>query len=76
MSAEKTSPMIRGMNRLMAALLVLSSLTSTAEDTKREIVWDLKALFKTPRIHKTEERPAKGLRSFFYEGATYKGKPT
>ena len=64
------------MTRLMVPLLVLSSLTSTAEDTKREIVWDLKALFKTPRIHKTEERPAKGLRSFFYEGATYKGKPT
>ena len=64
------------MNRLMVPLLVLSSLTSTAEDTKREIVWDLKALFKTPRIHKTEERPAKGLRSFFYEGASYKGKPT
>ena len=64
------------MTRLIAALLVLSSLTSTAQDTKREIVWDLKSLFKTPRIHKTEERPAKGLRSFFYEGASYKGKPT
>ena len=44
-------------------------------DTHQHL-WDLKALFKTPRIHKTEERPAKGLRSFFYEGASYKGKPT
>ena len=64
------------MTRLMIPLLVLSSLTSTAEDAKRKVVWDLKALFKTPKIHKTEERPAKGIRSFFYEGASYKGKPT
>ena len=64
------------MTRLVIPLLVLPFLTSTAEEIKRKVVWDLKALFKTPKVHKTEERPAKGIRSFFYEGAKYKGEPT
>lgn len=42
----------------------------------RRIPWNLRALYKTPTIHKTNERPARGMRSFFYEGADYKGKPT
>jgi len=46
-----------------------------SESVKREVVWDLPELFRTPKRHKTEERPATGLRSFFYEGADYKGKP-
>ena len=64
------------MRKLVLSLLLLAPLASTAEGSKRSVVWDLKALFKTPKVHKTGERPAKGLRSFFYEGATYKGKPT
>jgi dienelactone hydrolase len=63
------------MNKLVVSLLLLASLASTAEDS-RKVVWDLKALFKVPKVHKTEERPARGLRSFFYEGTPYKGKPT
>ncbi|MEI6808846.1 MAG: hypothetical protein WCN95_08985, partial [bacterium] len=43
---------------------------------KRVIAWDLAALAKPPVIHATTERPAKGMRAFFYEGADYKGKPT
>jgi len=39
-------------------------------------VWDTEALFKTPTVHPTDERPAKGMRSFFFEGADYKGQPT
>ena len=54
----------------------MSSMVAAAEPGKRMVVWDTKALFKAPKVHKTEERPAKGLRSFFYEGADYKGKPT
>ncbi len=61
------------MNKLAVSLLLLALLVSTAEGSERSVVWDLKALFKTPKVHKTGERPAKGLRSFFYEGATYKG---
>ena len=64
------------MNKLAVSLLLLALLASTAEGSKRSVVWDLKALFKTPKVHKTEARPAKSLRSFFYEGANYKGKPT
>ncbi len=65
-----------GVTKLAVFLPLLSLLASTAEGSKRDIVWDLKALFRTPKVHKTEERPAKELRSFFYEGALYKGTPT
>lgn len=43
---------------------------------ERIMVWDSKALFTKPELHRTHERKAKGMRSFFYEGADYKGKPT
>ena len=43
---------------------------------EREMAWDTKALFAKPKQHESDERPAKNLRSFFYEGAHYKGKPT
>ena len=42
----------------------------------RVMAWDTKALFEKPKVHETKERPAKGLRSFFYEGVDYKGNPT
>ena len=48
------------------------TLASAAE---RIMVWDSKALFKKPELHRTHERKAKGMRSFFYEGADYKGNP-
>lgn len=53
-----------------------SAASEVAADDKRVMPWDVSALNKTPRIHKTKERPANGMRSFFYEGAKYKGKPT
>jgi hypothetical protein len=69
--------------RLMSILAVLSvplmMVNRAAAETapaKRIIPWDVAALSKTPAIHATKERPAKGMRSFFYEGADYKGKPT
>ena len=46
------------------------------ETAKRIVVWNTRELFKSPRIHTTKERPANGMKSFFYEGADYKGKPT
>ena len=42
----------------------------------REIPWDVPALSKPPKVYPATERPAKGMRSLFYEGAEYKGKPT
>jgi dienelactone hydrolase len=42
----------------------------------RVIPWDVPALSKPPVVHPTTERPARGMRSFFYEGADFKGKPT
>ena len=47
-----------------------------AKPAQRVVVWDGLALSKPPAIHQTTERPAKGMKSFFYEGADYKGKPT
>lgn len=38
--------------------------------------WDLAALGKAPAIHATTSCSEPGVRSFFYEGAEYKGKPT
>ena len=48
---------------------------AVAESTTQS-PWDFAALSKTPAVHPTDERPAKGMRSFFYEGADYKGQPT
>jgi dienelactone hydrolase len=41
-----------------------------------KVVWELNSLSQVPAIHPTAECPAPGMRSFFYEGADYKGKPT
>ena len=39
-------------------------------------VWNGAALAQPPKVHPAEQRPAKGMRSLFYEGADYKGQPT
>jgi dienelactone hydrolase len=67
-----------GITRLIPVIVFLSIATMklVAEKGERILVWDTKALFGEPAIHETSERPARGMRSFFYEGADYKGKPT
>ena len=47
-----------------------------AGTAKRIVVWNTRELFESPEVHATKERPANGMKSFFYEGADYKGKPT
>jgi dienelactone hydrolase len=49
---------------------------AAAKATTRVMPWVGTALAKVPPVHATTERPAKGLRALFYEGADYKGKPT
>ena len=63
---------------LAAGLIVTTPAAQPAEPApvKRIVPWDVPALAKTPKMHATPERPAKGMRSFFYEGADWKGKPT
>ncbi|MEX0867658.1 MAG: acetylxylan esterase [Pirellulales bacterium] len=62
---------------LLASLIVLAGSSALADEPdKRVVVWDTDALFEPPKTHDTDESPAPGLRSFFYEGADYKGKPT
>jgi len=52
------------------------AVSAEPKPVNREMPWDVSALSKTPKVHPTPERPAKGMRAFFYEGADYKGKPT
>ena len=61
---------------LLVVVIGLPGPARAAEPVVRILVWDTKALFADPKVRKIEECPAKGLRSFFYEGAEYKGKPT
>jgi dienelactone hydrolase len=58
-------------------MMVCASPAVSAEPrpVNRQIPWDVSALSKTPKVHPATERPANGMRSFFYEGADYKGKP-
>ena len=68
---------IRTMSILsLLALPLMTVSANAAEPAKRIVPWDLAALAKTPAVHPTKERPAAGMKSFFYEGAEYKGKPT
>ena len=55
---------------------VTPALSAEIAPIKRVIPWDVAALAKVPPVHTTSERPANGMRAFFYEGADYKGKPT
>ncbi|MBT3468867.1 MAG: prolyl oligopeptidase family serine peptidase, partial [Opitutae bacterium] len=69
----------RNRDAWLASLEVTPSSVEQRKQVKsveRVMVWDTMALFETPKVHETKERPAKGMRSFFYEGANYKGKPT
>ncbi|MBJ06760.1 MAG: hypothetical protein CMO40_06550 [Verrucomicrobiaceae bacterium] len=56
--------------------MVLGVAITGEEEPKRVLVWETKELFRRPKVHATGERPAAGMRSFFYEGAGYKGNPT
>ena len=63
---------------LAASLIATTTFAQApaAKPAKRVMPWDGTALAKTPATHPTTERPAKGMKSFFYEGLEYKGKPT
>ena len=57
---------------------------SSAQDSKNQTVtnlsdtvrFNLDALSKTPEVFPATEAPADGVKSFFYQGLNYKGKPT
>jgi len=65
---------------VLAALLMLvcagPAVSAEPKPVNREIPWDVSALSKPPKVYPATERPANGMRAFFYEGADYKGKPT
>ncbi|MFP6632123.1 MAG: hypothetical protein VCD16_05780, partial [Planctomycetota bacterium] len=70
------------MKRIVVFGLVLSTALAAGvaspatEQAKRILVWNTRALFKTPKVYPTTESPVPGMRALFYEGANYKGRPT
>ena len=70
----KTNVMLVGVAVL--GFIMGSACCTAVAAGKRINPWSISTLNRTPRIHETKERPANGMRSFFYEGANYKGKPT
>jgi len=78
---ERGRPGLRIVRAALTAILLMTACAGSAasagrKPVKREVPWDMAALSKAPKVHPTDVRPAKGMRSFFYEGAMYKGKPT
>lgn len=73
-------PFLRRLYSALPWILIVSPLMAAPHEggagAKRVVVWETKELFRRPKVHVTKERPAKGMRSFFYEGADYKGKST
>jgi len=73
-------PFLRRLCSALPWILIVSPLMAAPHEggagAKRVVVWETKELFRRPKVHVTKERPAKGMRSFFYEGADYKGKST
>ena len=70
------------MKRIVVFGLVLNTALAAGvaspatEPAKRILVWNTRALFKTPKVYPTTESPVPGMRALFYEGANYKGRPT
>ena len=61
---------------LVVVALTIPAASTAAEPVKRILVWETEKLFEKPKAHVTKDRPANGMRSFFYEGANYEGVPT
>jgi len=59
----------------VAAILV-GRVAAEPGPATRVMPWDVEALSKVPVVHATTERAVNGMKSFFFEGAEYKGKPT
>jgi len=50
--------------------------SADAKPGKRVVPWDVSSLEQVPKIHPARECNVPGMRSFFYEGAKYKDRPT
>ncbi|RBL89564.1 alpha/beta hydrolase family protein [Chitinophaga flava] len=61
------------MKTLLLFMLTLGSLITTAQS---QFPWDLSQLKETPRTYPSDSCQVPGFRSFFYEGITYKARPT
>ena len=61
---------------VLTAALAVEVTSSGLEPAKRTLVWNTRALFKTPKVYSATESPVPGMRAFFYEGAEYRGRPT
>jgi dienelactone hydrolase len=60
-----------------AGVNFLDTRVSAAEPEQRlPVPFDLEAVSQPPKVFETEEHAAEGVRAFFYEGESYRGKPT
>ncbi|MBM4021470.1 MAG: acetylxylan esterase, partial [Planctomycetes bacterium] len=75
-AAEFSSETSRGTRNPLAGLCLVAALALPAANADETLPWNLPSLFEPPVTHATDARPAKGLESFFYEGAEFKGKPS
>lgn len=68
----------------LAGSLISVAPASIAQEAKPDaaapaatgVPFDLKALSQTPAVFPAAQAPAEGVKSFFYEGPSYQGKPT
>ena len=60
---------------VLVALMMICAVPAASaapKRVKRVVPWDIRSLSKTPKVHPAEMRPARGMRSLFYEGAEYR----
>ncbi len=62
--------------RSLAEDKLVSATESAAANAMQGVAFDLDALAKPPAVYPAEEIQADGVKSFFFEGASYQGKPT
>lgn len=61
--------------RSLGLLFLVCSVTASAQEVT-PIRFDLESLSKPPKIFPTDVGKAEGVKSFFYEGVPFKGRPT
>jgi len=67
---------VAGMVALLMTASAVPAVSAESKPANRVMAWDDATLVKAPKVYPADQRPAKGMRSLFYEGADYKGKPT
>ncbi len=57
-------------------VVFIAAITATAAEIDDGLPWDVKMLSQPPRMYPASDHQAEGVRGLFYEGLSWKGKPT